>query len=228
MSTYELLGWPTQVGILFLTIGLVLALVPYLGGADFGVLKVPDLGAEKAKVLKRVGPVIPIIASILFLPVWPKKASIPIIESNPTSTISFEKRMKFDTGWIFVGIFSKERQVYIEGPYAMVAFRPTGGERGNITPAIGDVLLMKDNRNVRIVHYRTDGLKYWETSPPLANRELQDDDLTGVILPKGSLAIVRECTSSSDPGRDPVIWCRVADCNENLDQCIKARSELSH
>jgi hypothetical protein len=74
MSTLERLGLPIEIGILIFTLGLVCALAPYFGGFDFGVLKVPNFGPEKAKVLKRYGWLAPVLAIISFLPLWPRIA----------------------------------------------------------------------------------------------------------------------------------------------------------
>jgi hypothetical protein len=46
MSTYDLLGFPAQISILLMTLALVLALVPYLGGKPVGPLNIPTLDAR--------------------------------------------------------------------------------------------------------------------------------------------------------------------------------------
>lgn len=70
MSTYDLLGIPTQIGITLFTLGLGLALAPYLGGKDLGPLKVPVFDDATARRLKVWGWPAPIFALALFAPVW--------------------------------------------------------------------------------------------------------------------------------------------------------------
>jgi len=74
MSTLEELGLPIQIGILIFTLGLIFALAPYFGGSDFGLFKVPSFGPKMVKVLKRYGWLVPLLAIILFLPLWARAA----------------------------------------------------------------------------------------------------------------------------------------------------------
>lgn len=73
MSTYDLLGVPTQIGILLFTLALVFALIPYVGGSDFGVLKVPAFDEKKTRPFKLFGWAAPLVALSLFFPLWPKQ-----------------------------------------------------------------------------------------------------------------------------------------------------------
>lgn len=161
-----------------------------------------------------------------------RQEPVPALTGNTAASpdmhdlLRFGTIMPFHTGWIFVGYYDEERGTYIEGPYAAVAFRPTGGERGLLKPALGDVLQMKKNRRVIIANYRTEGLKNQLTSPPLIHDPLTADDETGVTLPAGQLLIVRHVEVSGYRDRPVSVWCRVAECDSHTDGCKKAAVEL--
>jgi hypothetical protein len=88
MSTLERLGLPVEIGILIFTIGLVCALAPYFGGSDFGVLKVPDFGPAKRRLLRRYGWIPLVAAIVLFLPFWPARVA-------PNAAGPFDVRIQF-------------------------------------------------------------------------------------------------------------------------------------
>lgn len=140
----------------------------------------------------------------------------------------FADRIPFETGWIFVGYAERGNDVYTEGPYARVAYRPTSGERGDILPEIGDVLIVRKERRVIIAGFRRSELTNQMESPGLLLAVVSDNDETGVVLPKDSLLLVRDVEISGYEGRDVSIWCRVADCEDNIDSCERAQFELRH
>jgi hypothetical protein len=57
------------------TLALIATLTPYVAGADFGVLKVPELPALLTNRLRILGPAFLILATLLFLPLWPTESS---------------------------------------------------------------------------------------------------------------------------------------------------------
>jgi hypothetical protein len=137
--------------------------------------------------------------------------------------VTFAPAFPFDTGWIFVGYYGGTS--WTEGPYATVAFRPTGGERGKIVPDKGDILRVRADRHVRIVDFQTEGAKNMMTSPPEAHVGLPDSDKTGITLQENQLVLTRDVTITSSPGGTPAIWARVAPCNAQIDACQNAKSE---
>lgn len=78
-STLALVGIPKEFGLLLLTIALILAISPYMGGADLGIFKVPLLSPRATSALRYLGPVLVVLFSVLFMPLWQprSKPSIP-------------------------------------------------------------------------------------------------------------------------------------------------------
>lgn len=140
--------------------------------------------------------------------------------------LKFEALMPFKTGWIFIGYFEPNRNLYTEGPYASVAFRPGTGSRGAIIPEKGDVLMIKKNRSVVIANYKTQNLKFHLQPPPLVHDPLIEADYTGVNLLKGKLVLVRDVEMSNYPGDPFSVWARVAECDPDIDNCAKAAAEM--
>jgi hypothetical protein len=56
-SILQALGLPQPFGATLLALALILALAPYLGGADFGLLKVPTFSPDTQRGLRVIGPV---------------------------------------------------------------------------------------------------------------------------------------------------------------------------
>lgn len=156
---------------------------------------------------------------------WEKIAG-PGIQQGSESLVADANVMPFQTGWIFVGYYDAERQVYVEGPYALVAFRPTGADRGPLVPALGDVMEVTKDRRVIIANYREEGLKHQMTSPPLIHDQLSPVDETGVTLPQGAFVIVRDVEMSGYKNRPASVWLRVAACDSQTDACARATAEV--
>lgn len=133
---------------------------------------------------------------------------------------------RISSGWIFVGYYDHETRVYVEGPFATVAYRPTGGERGAIPPQVGDVLQIIKERRIIISNYRYDGLAHQLTSPSSFREVLTEDDETGMMFRKNDLVIVRDVETAGALSRPLSVWCRVAPCDTETDQCSKAWQEL--
>jgi hypothetical protein len=74
-STYAKLGLPSPFGQIVLTLALVLLLAPYLVGADIGIFKIPDLPVVTQRFLKYFGPILLVVAVLLYYPFWEKQAS---------------------------------------------------------------------------------------------------------------------------------------------------------
>ena len=146
------------------------------------------------------------------------------VGERPVDT-SFGSPIPFQTGWIFIGYHDQAQNVFVEGPTAWVAFRPTGGDRGQIIPSVGDILRIRKDRRVVIADYRTSGLRHQLTSPPLVKDPMTPEDDTGIQLNAGTLVIVRDVETSGYPGRPSSIWARVASCDQQTDACKRARDE---
>jgi SAM-dependent methyltransferase len=67
-SIVDVLGIPKEFGVLLLTLVLILAISPYLGGIDLGIFRVPDLPPRATWVLRYLGPVLVVLVLLLFLP----------------------------------------------------------------------------------------------------------------------------------------------------------------
>jgi hypothetical protein len=87
MSTYDVLGWPTEVSVLLVSIAIVLALVPWFGGQELGPLKIPALGAARARRLRAWAWILPVLALAMYVPVWAK----------PDDTV-FDVEIRFQSG----------------------------------------------------------------------------------------------------------------------------------
>jgi hypothetical protein len=86
MSTYDLLGIPSEVGVMVFAICLAIALAPYLGGKEIGPLTVPAFDAGTAKRLKWFGWPLVVVALGLFTRVWGSDEPAP-----------FDVRIRFES-----------------------------------------------------------------------------------------------------------------------------------
>jgi hypothetical protein len=151
-----------------------------------------------------------------------------LLKGGDTASNPFgQPPIPFGTGWVFVGYCNEDERLYVEGPYAAVAFRPGANDRGAIIPMVGDILLVKKARHVLIANYKTEGVTNQMTSPPLIHDPLTEADETGVVVAVGSFLIVRDVEVSGYPGRPVSIWCRIAVCDSGNDQCAAAVREAS-
>ena len=69
MSLLERLNLPANFGYALLLLGLALSLAPYLRGADFGVVKIPDLSDGTRRALVFIGPLVLAAAVLVHVPV---------------------------------------------------------------------------------------------------------------------------------------------------------------
>ena len=77
MNIYERLGIPDSLKVTLSVFCIALLLAPYLGGADFGLFKIPKFPNHIVSVLRWLGPVAFLIAVALFVPVIPTPGSRP-------------------------------------------------------------------------------------------------------------------------------------------------------
>jgi len=70
-STYGKLGIPSPFGETVGLLALALTLSPYLAGADFGFLKVPEFLGTAKHTLKVLGPALLAGSLLLYFPFWP-------------------------------------------------------------------------------------------------------------------------------------------------------------
>jgi hypothetical protein len=145
---------------------------------------------------------------------------------NTASNDPFGAPIPFNTGWIFIGYYNYEENIYVEGPFADIMFRPGKDRSHSDTPDIGDILRIRKPREIVIGKYKTSGLKHQMVSPALVKGILTDEDYTGIELKPDTLVIVRDIEISSFPGRIPSIWCRIANCDIYTESCQQARKLL--
>ena len=69
-GVYECLGIPDSLSTAFVLLTLIVALIPYAAGHDFGVIKIPDMPKRVQRYCKFVGPILLAIALGAFLPIW--------------------------------------------------------------------------------------------------------------------------------------------------------------
>jgi hypothetical protein len=89
-SILEWLGLPPNFGYALLIIGLVLSLSPYLGGSDFGVVKIPDFNTQVRNTLKMLGPTVmlgAILVHVKFLPMRGPDENI-VVAPEPTDPVA--------------------------------------------------------------------------------------------------------------------------------------------
>jgi hypothetical protein len=205
-----------------------------LGGLALGVFLIVFRDVLRKNLFARLGPthsyrvlrlilVLTWSLAILGLVLWAYTSRSKPIRNDSV----FSAPLPFHTGWIYAGVYDTERHVYLDGPFAAVAYRPGAIERGALVPKIGDVLRIVKDRRVIVADFRSQGLRNQMTSPPLVHNVLAEDDETGEVLEKGTLVIVRDVEISGDPGRSDTVWCRVAVGTEDDYGCRKALAELA-
>jgi hypothetical protein len=62
---------PVQLGVAFSTVCAILALTPFLAGADFGLFRVPHVEPNVARWLRRLALPILICSFVPYVPMWP-------------------------------------------------------------------------------------------------------------------------------------------------------------
>lgn len=87
-STLHILGIPEGFGVILLTLALILAMSPYLGGTDLGIFIVPEFSLHATGVLRYLGPVLLAVVSLLFLPCWPQQGKRTISSAYAVDTDS--------------------------------------------------------------------------------------------------------------------------------------------
>jgi len=70
LSTFDLIKLPQTFEVVLLTLGLILLVSPYIGGADFGIFKVPIFKTAIKQFLQYFGPFLFLLIIALFIPIW--------------------------------------------------------------------------------------------------------------------------------------------------------------
>lgn len=111
-SALQKSGLPKEFGLLLLIFAFILTISPYLGGTDFGGIKVPSLSPSVTWVLYFLGPILLILFALLFTPLW---------KQNSTSSASPPRSVGKDSKyWIqsipdIVTIEAAKRGINIHG-----------------------------------------------------------------------------------------------------------------
>ena len=74
-SIYQILGIPDAIAGTATLFCLILTLVPYAPGKDFGIIKVPSFSDRAARRLKFLGPILLVIFIAGFFPLWQKNGN---------------------------------------------------------------------------------------------------------------------------------------------------------
>lgn len=102
-SIFGLLGIPEPFGVLLLSVSLVFCLAPYLSGADFGFLRIPDLGSHTTRVLKWLGPPLLLGLCLLFVPFIKTSGTLSILRPVNNQVLA----LRDDMAWILEGKFPR-------------------------------------------------------------------------------------------------------------------------
>jgi len=87
-STLQKIGIPKEFGVVLLTLALILAISPYLGGTDLGIFNVPAFSPNVTWILYFLGPILFIVAGLLFTPFW---------RQNSTTSTSLARSVASDS-----------------------------------------------------------------------------------------------------------------------------------
>lgn len=150
-------------------------------------------------------------------------ASFYIAEKKNSGT----RMIPFNSGWIFTGYFDDKKNIYLDGAFTEVIYRPASGEKGAILPRIGDVIEVEKARRIIIANYKTDSLKYQLTSPALVKGVIGDNDRTEILLEKGVILLVQDVVFSNYPDKPVAVWCRIIECEIDSPNCKRAIFEMN-
>ena len=76
---------PGQFGAVLILVAFAILLAPYMAGADFGPVKIPDLKSSVKQRIKIIGPVAFIGALLLFIPIFSEGTLTPTHKVNTTA-----------------------------------------------------------------------------------------------------------------------------------------------
>ena len=109
------------------------------------------------------------------------------------------------TGWLTVGTYDSILNKYIKGPYYEV-FTPISLDQSDL-PQEGDVVRINRERKLIIVDYKTDGIE--KAYLPPGQKKLDDDDYTGIRIPRGCLVEVRNVNKGSYFAGPFKVWVKI-------------------
>jgi hypothetical protein len=122
------------------------------------------------------------------------------------------------SGWIPLGDLSADRTQWASGSDPTVPFKTgrfeilgkTVDRRRPVLPRIGDRIRLPASVPVMILDYATTGEKRAFESPASPRRRLDDSDRTEILLPAGTVLLVREVTVGAPAGGMRTAWARVS------------------
>jgi hypothetical protein len=111
-----------------------------------------------------------------------------------------------DTGWLLLGDIDRASGSYIRGPFYKII--KSNYPDKSALPRKDEWLELTAERNVIITDYRVSGLSK-QLDPPWQKNVLDENDYTGIKLPKGSKVEVRDVDEAGFEGMPLVLWVRV-------------------
>jgi hypothetical protein len=92
LSLLKVIGIPESFGVVLLTFSFILLLSPYFSGTDFGLFKIPTFTIPANKKLKIIGPIIFLLSSFSFAPIFTLNSA-----SNPNSDYNLSSDFSLNT-----------------------------------------------------------------------------------------------------------------------------------
>ena len=111
-STLQVIGIPEEFGVVLLTLALILAISPYLGGTDLGVVKVPTFSSRATQVLYFLGPILFLVTVFLFLPFWKQNRTL---STSSTSSIKSDSKYRLQSITDIVRVEAANHGIHIDG-----------------------------------------------------------------------------------------------------------------
>ncbi len=85
----DVVGLPDSAGLMLLGVALIMLLSPYVGGADFGIFKVPEFSFRNDAAFKLVGPIATLFSLGTFAPILPKRNDREVVNKGVESTSKY-------------------------------------------------------------------------------------------------------------------------------------------
>ncbi len=198
-SSYEILGWPTEITAILFVLALILCLTPYLSGTDLGVFRIPNVPSRYRRFLQWIGPAVMVCVLLGFAPFFAPEqvpARLPVAADrlrNQLKEIQNSIAVKQDQLRRLAGIEKELADVRdLEGDYRKVfeSILPTSAAEHVKTESEAILSRLKEydltNDDLRIV----------------ATAEEAASGLSGIAYPESVYPHVRRLAESLDKRRE--------------------------